>query len=351
MATRDYSLDFLRFLGVLIIMIAHADPPSWLFNLRNFGTPLLIVASAATYSLIYRDRKLVAVDFLRRRMMRLTIPAWVFLTLFFLVYWTMSRTTTASFPFDTKDILDSYAFRGGIGFVWIFSVYIFLALITPVTLRLSKLGTPPGLYGAALCVVYVVYESVLSVPSVNIAIRQPGSSVAVAAQLVPYTLLFMYGLRIHECNNRCLIVLGGFSFTVYLVLALALSDGGEFVSTQSYKYPPQLYYLSYAIFAVNFVYLTVVRLGTVQRIKGAVVWLSRNSLWIYLWHIAAIYILRLMAFSVSSQLGEAAVKAVFLLSFGIVVTAIQIRLIGHFTACLERRGHHRTAAAGRLVFG
>jgi len=62
MRERDTSLDLMRFLGVLVLMLAHAEPPGWLFQLRNFGTPLLIVASAATYAVIYRDKTLHAMQ-------------------------------------------------------------------------------------------------------------------------------------------------------------------------------------------------------------------------------------------------------------------------------------------------
>ena len=55
---RNFNYDLMRLMGLLIIMVAHSSPPDWLFQLRNFGTPLLIVGSALTYAMIYENRKI-----------------------------------------------------------------------------------------------------------------------------------------------------------------------------------------------------------------------------------------------------------------------------------------------------
>ena len=72
--------DFLRFLGVLIIIYSHTGLLDFIFQLRNFGTPLLIFASGLTVSYIYSNRKLVFKYFIFRRMERLFYPAWIFLS-------------------------------------------------------------------------------------------------------------------------------------------------------------------------------------------------------------------------------------------------------------------------------
>lgn len=71
MRQREVSYDLLRVIGILVIMIAHADPPLWLFQLRNFGTPILIVTSALTHAYIYRDRSIAILPFYKKRMSRL----------------------------------------------------------------------------------------------------------------------------------------------------------------------------------------------------------------------------------------------------------------------------------------
>ena len=105
MRNREVSYDLLRVIGILVIMIAHADPPLWLFQLRNFGTPILIVTSALTHAYIYRDRTLTVIPFYKKRMSRLIFPAWIFLTFFFLIYIVFSRISGGVYPFNWNTIL------------------------------------------------------------------------------------------------------------------------------------------------------------------------------------------------------------------------------------------------------
>ncbi|PIA86238.1 hypothetical protein ADO07_00302 [Streptococcus parauberis] len=39
---RDTSINFLKSLGMFLIIIAHSNPPDWLFEFRTFVVPLLI---------------------------------------------------------------------------------------------------------------------------------------------------------------------------------------------------------------------------------------------------------------------------------------------------------------------
>lgn len=56
--------------------------------------------------------------------------------------------------------------------------------------------------------------------------------------------------------------------------------------TQDFKYPPRIYYLSYAIAVSAFLYMWCDRLTVKNKyIRQAIEYLSSNSMWIYLWHI------------------------------------------------------------------
>ena len=65
--TRNINYDLIRLLGLLIIMVAHSSPPGWIFQLRNFGTPLLVIGSGLTYSLIFASRKLEVKAFYKKK--------------------------------------------------------------------------------------------------------------------------------------------------------------------------------------------------------------------------------------------------------------------------------------------
>ncbi|MDO1450673.1 hypothetical protein Q0590_30650 [Rhodocytophaga aerolata] len=140
----------MRFIGLLIIMLAHAQPPDWLFQLRKFGTPLLIVASALSISKIYKKRPLNIKEFYQKRLVKLTVPSWIFLTFYFSFLYVGYSVlgNGAAYPYSLRTILKSYMYRGGgIDNLWILRVHIFLALLTPFALRLkaseSQMKYPP----------------------------------------------------------------------------------------------------------------------------------------------------------------------------------------------------------------
>ncbi|WP_194766306.1 acyltransferase family protein [Tamlana sp. I1] len=335
---RNTKMDLIRFTGVMIIMIAHSSPPSWFYQLRNFGTPLLILGSALTYSYIYRHKSINLIPFLKKRLTRLTIPLWIFLTFFFLLFWTASLILKYDYPFSQSKIIESYFFYDGIGFVWIFKVYIILALITPYCLKLSKSSITNRKYFTLIIIFYVAYE-VINQLFLNSDI--PSNIKYILNQFVlvfiPYSILYLYGLRLHLFNNKTLQVIMLTSLLLFVILAIQkYNEFGAFVPTQKYKYPPTLYYLSYAFFCINLCYYIVTRFISLtnQGIKNLIVWLSSNSLWIYLWHIFASYLWRfstkILVGDYTNSLVVFITLIVFLLSFGITMTYFQTILIKKF---------------------
>lgn len=334
---RNVNLDLMRFIGVLIIMIAHAQPPLWLDQLRNFGTPLLIMGSALTYGYIYENKLVDTVPFWIKRMKRLIIPAWTFLTFFFIAFLVVSLFWGSSYPFTLGTIVKSYSFYSGIGFVWILKVYIFLALITPLGLKFSKSEISNAKYFALLVMAYLGYELLLYLfyESIPGSIRKFVSTVFLV--LIPYAVVYLYGLRAHLLSNRTLLLLSASSLLIFSGLAyLKFGQSGVFVETQRFKYPPRFYYLTYAFFGINLVYYLISRKLKLEKgwFRDLVIWLSTNSFWIYLWHIMGIYIWRDLFNEPDYNANLAFLpfffKAIALLSFGVVMTYLQSNLVSHF---------------------
>ena len=203
--TRSVNLDLLRIIGVLIIMMAHASPPEWLFQLRNFGTPLLIVASALTYSAIFVNRTPQIKPFYKKRLMRLVLPAWVFVSFFFVFFLALSYMLGVEYPFTIKQIIKTYLLYDGIGFVWIFKVYIILALITPLALKIMKLPVSNTLYYLVLCVLYLMYEVLLAttVPFLSgLLLKLLNNTVFI---IIPYAILYAYGMRLSRLSDSQIV--------------------------------------------------------------------------------------------------------------------------------------------------
>jgi len=328
-AERNLNFDVMRLLGVLLIVIAHASPPEWLFQLRNFGTPLLIVASALTYSVIYANKAMDVSAFYKKRLSRLIIPAWIFLSFFFAAFMAASRLLDFPYPFSLHEIIFSFNFMSGIGFVWILKVYIILALITPITLELNKRISSNKLYFFLLATVYLAYEACVYVAAFYLSggIEKLFNLVIFVA--ASYSILYLYGYRLIRLKTRDVVIASTASLLIFLMLmGYKFHQNGSFIETQGFKYPPTLYYLSYAFFALNAVYLMCIRLKLDNsKWTPTIVWLSSKSLWIYLWHIMGYYIWEFTMVKPEGDFVLSLAKTVFLLAFGIVFTLLQSRLI------------------------
>lgn len=326
---RDITLDLLRFLGIIVIIMAYCRPPDWLFQLRNFGAPLLVLVSAMSYSLIYAHRDLQPAQFLRRRLLRLVVPVWLFLTFLFFAILAVTIFFQTAYPFSAAQVIQSYFFLDGIGFVWVFRVYILLALLTPLALTLSKKPFSNLAYFSALLGIYVLYELLIFIGSSVLLEPGAGGVADGLLSLIPYALLYFYGLRIHELSNWKLLGISIASSVVFLALMIVnYFEGGGILIVQKYKYPLTVHYLSYAFSAINGLVL-LSRLVSIRRasLRTIIVWLSSNSIWVYLWHIMAFFIWRafLDDFFEDALLAFVA-NFLFVVGFAIAATFLQQQL-------------------------
>jgi peptidoglycan/LPS O-acetylase OafA/YrhL len=333
MRKREVSYDLLRVIGILVIMIAHAYPPLWLFQLRNFGTPLLIITSALTHAYIYKERPLTILPFYKKRMSRLIFPAWIFLSFFFLLYIIFSKIIGGEYPFSRENILLSYTFYSGIGFVWIFKVYMILGLATPLALYLNKQISSGRSYYLLILFVYLLYELVLFLTRDSIPEdwKEPSQQLF---SVIPYLLLFLYGMRLKALSDRRIVLISIISLLLFGVFGFALyQENHHFVQTNLYKYPPRFYYLAYSFFAIHLLYL-LSRHYTHLLNPKIIIWLSNHALWIYLWHILGFYIwgnvFSIINIPFESQLFISFLKAIFMIGLSLSFTALQVRLVERY---------------------
>lgn len=326
---RNLNYDLMRLIGVLIIIVAHSSPPDWLFQLRNFGTPLLIVGSALTYALIYAHKTIDIKVFYTKRLSKLIIPAWIFLTFFFLFFLLVFRLLDKDYPFPLGKIIGSYTFMGGIGFVWILKIYIILALFTPIAVYINRHATTNSRYFGLLALGYLGYELTVAFIDPYLQGRLGKILESVIFTAVPYALLYLYGFRLARLEYKHVVLVSLVSLLIFSGLfTYKLLETGAPVPTQDFKYPPTLYYLSYAFFALNAVYLLCVKIRLQgPRQRSLVSWLSSNSLWIYLWHIMAFYIWEFLFPDPAGNYGLFLLKSGFLLGMGILCTALQNKLV------------------------
>lgn len=319
-----------------MVILAHCEPPSWLYQLRNFDVPLLIVVSAMTYARIYQDKAIDIKKFYAKRISKLVIPAWIFLSVFFVIAFLYSASSHKTYPFTTEEILTSYSFYSGIGYVWILKVFLFVALVTPLLLGFKKRIANNNTYFLILGLALVLNEIVLWITHQifpNQYILKPLHELIFI--LIPYGALYAYGLKLQDLKTVTILMITGISLAIFTLIAVYLyRDAGEIVGTIIAKYPPTVYYLSYALGMLNLTYLICKAISKISFGQNLVTWISANSLWIYLWHILTLYAFLMFFSEADKNLVKSLIQYLCVLAGAVGITFIQNHLVKMF---LEKR--------------
>ena len=305
---RDIKIDALRFIGLSAIILAHITPPPLLFQLRNFDVPLMVLVSGISFALSYSGTTSY-LSYVWKRIKRLVLPVWLFLSGYFCV----SAFLPAILPNDSslpvKRIINHYSFLDGGEPTWIFRVFLLVALFAPVIYKLNqkiKSDRKYMIFIFAFCLMYGLFLH-FSMPYLGLGRMVPLIGMkrgAVLASIIhygiAYALVFACGLRIHRLSRRevgyCLLT----SFAIFAIYGLMLTyTQGKFMPTQAFKYPPSVYYLSYSLFVSYALWLVRSNIvWSIEKIKllPIALFMARNSLWVYLWHIPLMRFVRNQGF-------------------------------------------------------
>jgi fucose 4-O-acetylase-like acetyltransferase len=289
---RDEKIDILRFVGLAMIILAHVGPPSAIYQLRNFDVPLMVLVSGLSFRVSYK--KEAYTSYVWKRIKRLVFPVWIFLTAYFLF------VSLFEYPIqspDNKTIITSYLLLSGIGYVWIIRVFLLVAIASPALLKFCRDIKSHAAYFSILAASYVGYELLLSISKSLTSSAAGKIFESTVFYIIPYGVIFAIGLRLPELSRSAVwrLVVGGLALFGTLAVGL-FATTGKITSTQDFKYPPQIYYLSYAIGISGILWLSsdaIVTMLKSTRLYPAVQFIAQNSIWIYLWHIPLIQVFNL----------------------------------------------------------
>ncbi len=273
---RDLSIDFLRFVGISCIILAHSSIPKlFLFQLRNFDVPLMVFISgycAMNFSTKSDNFFAYTMD----RVLRLIIPTWIFLTLYFLI-----RMGSGS-PVSIIDIKLSYLMIGGPVGVWVIRILFFMSLLTPLVVALSKKKLPPFslfiflIVNELIIFYFNTFQSTLLTETVSILLVYNFS----------YLCILVAGSIMNNLTKKQQIeyAIGFFIIFCLFILFFFYKENGLRL-TQRDKYPPTLYYFSYALLATFFLFI-IKDYQLVKKISQnkTIGFIGSHTLWIYLWH-------------------------------------------------------------------
>jgi len=281
-ACRIRYIDFLKFIALTGIIIAHIGSPSWAMMLRSFDVPLMIILSSILASRSfakYSMNKTPVIDYYMSRVKRLVIPTWIFL-LFYFIYSFIVTGQRAGIKYYVDSFLLT---RYGIGYVWIMLIYLYSAMLIPAfaKLKLSSKGF------IIVCATYILYEI-----AYYYKLGLNGSGFikdfidTTFYYIIPYGVLTYLGYNYFKMKNRTKLIIALVSFIVFISLAVYYrSTLGLFQLVQIAKYPPRLYYLSYGV-GCSFALLILCEKKNLKLYENRVIrFISSHSMWIYLWHI------------------------------------------------------------------
>lgn len=279
MNNRDKKVDVLKFIGTLLVILAHVNPPRILFDIRTFDVVALVFASGLTLKNIggYKDY----CKYILKRFKRLVVPAWVFILIYYGLTFLIKQGQPGYF-FNVNEFAKSFTLIWGLGYLWIIRVYFTLAVASPIVCKLSDLINNKK-FGLILLTALLFTNEALILACDNII--KPTFVFNIIKILICYTV----GYGIVEIIAKLFQKKKKYIFTYCILVFLSLWVGSGFSAPNAVKYPPQALYIFYGVCVSIIICYVCDWCKSIWSEKGllekVVCWVSENSLWIYFWHI------------------------------------------------------------------
>lgn len=280
-------IDFLKFIGLSCIIIAHTGAPEWIMMLRNFDVPMMVIISAMLGSISfykYSESFKRIFRYCFERIKRLVIPTWIFLIIFFVFLYTQKRTFSFEYYYHSFCLT-----RYGINYVWIILIYLYSALLTPLFHKIKKFSYS-WIY---IAVLYIFYEFMYYF-GVGINNRFVDTTFY---YIIPYGTIAFLGFCYTSFSKKNRLIIMAISCIFFILCGIIFRiETGMFQNVQISKYPPRLYYIGYGVF-VSFLLLELCNIKPLKFYENK--WfrfISNHSMWIYLWHILMLELYSIFGF-------------------------------------------------------
>lgn len=280
-------IDFLKFIGLTGIIIAHVGSPSWAMMARSFDVPFMVMLSSLLANRSYEKlltSGATVKDYYLSRFKRLVFPTWIFLLLYFIISFIFKGHTES-----IKKYIASFALtRYGIGYVWIILIYLYSAMLVPLFAKLKTSRKAILIVSVSYLIYEIAYYYQVGLNG-NIYVKALVDTTFY--YIVPYGLLTFLGYNYIFFKRSTKVGIASVSAVAFVGLFIFYRVyTGNFQLVQIAKYPPRIYYLSYGI-ACSFILLLYCE-GKVLKVFSNVIikFVSSHSMWIYLWHILVLQV-------------------------------------------------------------
>ena len=307
---RNITIDLLRMIGLFLVIAAHCEFPDWFYELREFDVVTLVAVSGMSFYISTGSSTETYGDYVKKRFARLVLPVWEFLVLFFVFFRILGRT------FTVREILESFALlSGGILFIWVYRIFFINALLNPLLKKVAEK------YDYIMCCAILVAGLMINQLLYQFgSLLLPGMFGKLFDYIVIYTLGYALiswaGMLWEKGEQRERMVMLGISAAAFVISLIA----GGFRPFSEYKYPPQLYYISYGLLVTFGLYVLCSLLPITEKTGRIITWLSANTMRIYMWHIFLYYLLDTLS---PSLMEHGWLTYVVLLGGGILGTLLQ----------------------------
>lgn len=255
--------------------------PTIIFQARNFDVPLMVLLSGISFSLYSSKSYSSYPSYLYSRFIRLIIPTWIFLVFYNSMIWAGNNDIPS-----TYNLCLQFSLIGGsdIG-IWIIRIFFSMAIIAPFLLKINNQLISNKAFFITLFVTYIIYEIFLYNSRLILPEELFKITKLIILFTVSYGVIFLFGIRIPSLKSKeiklSILVFGIVFFTS---LSILYAQNNKIIPTQQFKYPPQIYYFSYALFAsLVLFYLTKFHESKLYQLR-LFQFIGRSTLWIYLWH-------------------------------------------------------------------
>ncbi len=285
-APRDKTVDFLRIIGTLMVILAHVNPPEIVNLCRSFDVCLLVLLSGFCYKPVSSYSK-----YCIKRIKRLCVPAWVCATVTFALCGVVCFVTQHEYIYSSRQIVETYLFvDGGIGLLWVIRIYMLMALVAPGIEWMSKRVTNDIAFIGIIALALIINESLFRFVYGHNAIMDYVIKNYIMSTIA-YGCVYGVGMRIKGKTKKLSLCYLITFFLLFLLCVPYVAYKGGYHAT-AFKYPPQSVYIIFGIFLSLLCYqiISYVKWDYFQR-SQIIEWLSAKSFEVYLSHALIIYVL------------------------------------------------------------
>jgi peptidoglycan/LPS O-acetylase OafA/YrhL len=286
---RNLGVDFLRAVAVLVMFYLHTTAlylnrknMLFLWDTGHFVVPLFVFCSGYVFFLKTGQWNAFSLkdyfSFLKKRLLRLLIPYYVFLFFVFVsLFFFQPQLLTTGY------LLQSIFLVGGVDISWLILLFLVLTIIQP-PLAFAKYRFKTLFYvffaiAASSSFVFIFWK-----PEINYRWYN----------WLPWSALLIYPaiLQGYVNSRKYMTTMALAGTVVFAGSLLLLSISGRPIGLYLHKYPPDAYYLAYGWTILHLIYLIVPFKKFMEWVFGRVVlFISRNSYNLFFVHWLVLYYL------------------------------------------------------------